>query len=341
MNGSGQSKPGLLKTHGLTLGIVLAVVTGWLLPVAEGDPVRGPGAIGLGVWIVFFVQGLGLPARELLRGYRPLRLPTLVLGWNFLLYPLWAALLIATVGRALPGEIQLGFFLLSVLPTTIASAVSFTTLAGGRVASAVVCTVVSNVLAVFIVPLAAFLYGASSGVEVGAIGKVWWSVARLVLIPLLLGQAVRWAAPGVAARLAPRGRQITTLIIWLIVHVAFARRETGGAWETLSGAMLVWTFVIVVVLLAGGHWMVWRSSAWGGFTPAERITVFFCGSQKALASGLPMILTVLAVSPAAGQAGLVIIPLLIFHPLQLVLAGWLSGRLGLWAQGEGGGRHGG
>lgn len=310
----------------MTAGIVLAVLTGWLFPVAGGDFLRGPSAIGFGVWLIFFIQGMALPTAELLRGYRPLRLPAFVLGWNFLFYPLWTALLVVSIGRGLPAEIKAGFFLLSVLPTTIASAVSFTALAHGRTAAAVVCTVASNLLAVLVVPLAAFFYGISGEMEFRGLGKVWWEVARLVVIPLLLGQALRWAWAGLVVRLGPSGRWATSLIICFIVHLAFARRDSGAGWEELSGLTMVWVFVLTVAMLVSGHWIVWRSSGWCGFSAADRLAAFFCASQKALASGLPMILSILAVSAQPAQAALVILPLLIFHPLQLLLAALWSAR---------------
>ena len=59
-----------------------------------------------------------------------------------------------------------------------------------------------------------------------------------------------------------------------------------------------------------------------GFDPADRITVVFCGSKKSLASGLPM-----AGVLFAGQSlGLVVLPLMLFHQLQLMVCAALARR---------------
>jgi sodium/bile acid cotransporter 7 len=59
---------------------------------------------------------------------------------------------------------------------------------------------------------------------------------------------------------------------------------------------------------------------------AERITAVFCGSKKTLASGVPMARLIFGAHPGLGM---ILLPLMIYHPLQLVICGVLAGR---WAQ---------
>ena len=60
-----------------------------------------------------------------------------------------------------------------------------------------------------------------------------------------------------------------------------------------------------------------------GFSTADRIAAVFCGSKKTLASGVPM-----ARLMFAGQPGLslILLPIMIYHPLQLIVCGWIAGR---------------
>jgi solute carrier family 10 (sodium/bile acid cotransporter), member 7 len=61
-----------------------------------------------------------------------------------------------------------------------------------------------------------------------------------------------------------------------------------------------------------------------GFNRADRITIVFCGSKKSLASGLPM-----ASILFAGQSvGLIVLPLMLFHQIQLMFCAALARR---WA----------
>jgi sodium/bile acid cotransporter 7 len=59
-----------------------------------------------------------------------------------------------------------------------------------------------------------------------------------------------------------------------------------------------------------------------GFSRSDEIVAVFCGSKKSLASGLPMA-TVLF----AGQsAGLIVLPLMLFHQIQLMACAALAQR---------------
>jgi sodium/bile acid cotransporter 7 len=60
------------------------------------------------------------------------------------------------------------------------------------------------------------------------------------------------------------------------------------------------------------------------FSTEDEIAIVFCGSKKSLASGLPMG-TVLF--PAA-TVGLAVLPLMLFHQLQLMVCAWLARRYG-------------
>jgi sodium/bile acid cotransporter 7 len=55
----------------------------------------------------------------------------------------------------------------------------------------------------------------------------------------------------------------------------------------------------------------------------------FCGSKKSLAAGLPMA-TVLFAGHGAGTVGLVVLPLMLFHQIQLMVCAAIARR---WAAG--------
>jgi sodium/bile acid cotransporter 7 len=57
----------------------------------------------------------------------------------------------------------------------------------------------------------------------------------------------------------------------------------------------------------------------------DRVTAVFCGSKKTLASGVPMARVLFGQNPSLG---LILLPLLIYHPLQLIVGSWLASRFG-------------
>lgn len=315
--------PGYRK-HGFTLCLLGVVALAWVFPEpgTTGGWLRPEWTTKLGVWVIFLLQGVSLPTRELAAGYRPLRLQAFVLGWNYLLFPLLTFLSLIWLSYFLPEDVLLGFGLLSVLPTTIASAVAFTSLAGGRVASALCATVLSNVLAVVVVPLWVALYlRTGESVEL-PLWPLLSKLALLIVFPLLLGQCLRifWKAlPGMASAWA---RPVISAIILFIVYLAFAGSVASGFFGSFSAFDLVLIFFEVTALLMLVSVAVWLSSGWLRLRPGDRIAAFFCASQKSLATGLPLATAIFAVLPETVgiNTGAVLLPLIVYHTLQLLLA---------------------
>ena len=56
---------------------------------------------------------------------------------------------------------------------------------------------------------------------------------------------------------------------------------------------------------------------------ADAVVVLFCGSKKSLASGLPMALVFFG----TGAVGLIMLPLMIFHQIQLFACAVIASRM--------------
>ena len=279
------------------------------------------------VAIIFFLQGIALPTRLLLNGYRPLRLHGFVLGWNFLLFPAVTVLIVLPLSRGLTTELLLGFGLLSLLPTTIASATAYTAISGGAVPNAIFATVLSNVLAVVVVPLVSVLYfrwGLS--VEI-PLGRVLLGLMYTLILPLFLGQVVQWFAVLTVDQAGKFTRQVSAGIILFIVYLVFARSINAGTFDLLSAGSLVFTVFVVLLLLAGSTALAWKSASWLNLTVPQKIAAFYCAGQKSLAAGLPLVSSILLAVSDIGEVGIVLIPMLCFHPLQMLLAGIVSPQL--------------
>lgn len=312
------------RKHGFTLCLLGVIALAWLFPQpgTEGGFLRPEWTTKFGVWVIFLLQGVSLPTRELAAGYRPLRLQGFVLGWNYLLFPAVTFVCLLGLAPFLSSDLALGFGLLSILPTTIASAVAFTDLAGGRTSSAVCATVLSNLLAIALVPLWVALYlraGASVSLPLAPLLS---KLALLIFLPLLLGQGLRlfWKAlPGMVSAWT---RPVSSAIILFIVYTAFAQSVASGFYEAMSLSGLAFVLLGALVLLALVSGLVWQSARCFQLTPGERVAAFFCASQKSLATGLPLAAAIFAALPETLEihTGAVLLPLIVYHPLQLVLA---------------------
>jgi len=305
------------------LGMALAVVLAWLLP--------GPGAKGgslhpelvnkLGVALIFYLHGLTLSFAALGAGARNWRLHLLVQTCTFLLSPVLGLLLLAAVGEYISADLRTGLFFLCALPSTVSSSVALTATAKGNVPAAVFNATLSSLLGVLLTPI-------WLSVVLGAAGRalpftsVILDLLKWLVLPLLAGQLLRPVLGQVAARHKARISVVDRLTILLLVYTSFCDSVVDGVWHAGGSALLV-SAIASVIILAVTMLIVWQTSRALHFTLADRIVALFCGSKKTLASGVPMARLIFGAHPGLG---IILLPLMLYHPLQLVVGGWLAGR---------------
>ncbi|WP_146209229.1 bile acid:sodium symporter [Coraliomargarita sinensis] len=283
-------------------------------------------AADLSVALIFFVQGLSLATKKMLAGSRPVRLHVFVLGWNFILFPALASLLNAPMSFLLGQELCMGFWMLAILPTTIASATALTAASGGAVPQAIFVSILSNLLAVLLVPLLAVAYlSHASGADV-SLFPVLIKLCWLVLLPLALGQCLRRSCRAWSIAVSQRARWLPQVAILYIVYLSFAQTVSSGVLTTLSIGRLLTVLCGVLLLLLLVSGAVWRSSGLINLGPGERVAAFYAASQKSIATGLPLLTAVFAAASLPWDTGLILVPLIVYHPLQLLLGGILVPR---------------
>jgi sodium/bile acid cotransporter 7 len=319
-----------LKKHAFTLWLLFAVVLAVLFPAygSKGGLVDPELSTNIGVWLIFFLQGIALPTSELTSGYSPKRLHAFVLSWNYIIFPIVVGLLLLPLSLVLPNELRLGFWLLAILPTTVSSAVVFSTVSNGNTSNAIFSTVFSNLLSVLLVPAVAVAYlSVESGVSL-SLSPLFTKLFLLIIAPLILGQLLRKWLPKTSALLANRTKGFGNWIIVFIVHCAFAQSVSSGFLIQLGLFSIFKVISITILILLFVSQFVWWSSNLFNLSKDQRISAFFCSSQKSLATGLPLTTSILALAPDIVDAASVLIPLMCYHPAQLILAGILSNRWG-------------
>ena len=302
----------------LALAILLASVvpvTGEYRPIAEGV---SNGAI----FVLFLLNGLRLPRAEVLKGMRHLRFLLPLALWCFGAMSLagWG---LAQAGSALmlPPTVALGLLFLGALPSTVQSATAYSSLAGGNVAVSVVAAAFLNVLGVFLsAPLfSALAGGQAAGFDLAALERI----ALILLLPFAIGQL----AQGTAGHLIRNHRRLTTwmdrLAIAIAVYVAFSAAVEQGLWQLVGPADWAALLLLVVLFLAFGFGGAWLLGGALRLERGDRIAFLFAGAQKSIALGAP--LASVLYPPAI--AGLLLLPVLTYHLLQLVLSAPLANRL--------------
>ncbi len=278
----------------------------------------------IGVAVIFFLHGVGLSFQALKAGTLHWRLHLLVQSCTFVLFPLLGAA-IYFLGRGWLGpDLALGVFFLCALPSTVSSSVAITAAAKGNVPAALFNATISSVLGVVLTPLwVGWVSTAAAGTP--GLGEVIVDLARWLLLPLIAGQALRPVFSGWASRNKSRIHLVDRASILFLVYTSFADSVLQGVWSQHSVGTLLAVAVLGLLLFTGVMLISGTLARALGFAWEDQIAVMFCGSKKSMATGVPMAQVMFAASPALG---LLILPLLLYHTLQLVLAGTLAARWG-------------
>ncbi len=311
-----------LRIEPFILAILAAVVVASLAPATGGAAGALDWVTTVGIAVLFFLYGARLEPRELRTGLTHWRLHSVVLAATFLLFPL-----LGLVGRwaltpVLGASLASGFLFLTLAPSTVQSSITFVAIARGHVSAAVVSASVSNLLGVLITPLLVFLLMTTDG----SVVITWDSVGTIalqLLLPFVLGQLLRrWVVP-IASRIK-RLALFDKSVIVLIVYSAFSQGVVDGIWSMVEPVQLAWLIAACGVLLAVVLGLTELSARALGFAEGDKRVVQFCGSKKSLATGLPMAAVLFVGQPV----GLLVLPLMVFHQIQLIVCAWLAGRYG-------------
>jgi sodium/bile acid cotransporter 7 len=295
--------------------------------VAALLPARGPAATVASVVTaaaiggLFFLYGARIAPRAAWEGARHWRLHVVVLMCTFALFPVLALAAWWLDGPVLTPALYDGLVYLSVVPSTVQTSIAFTALAGGNVPAAVFSASFSNLAGVLLTPLlAAALLGGGAIFSAGSLGGI---AAQLVL-PFAAGQAARpWLAGWLERHARALGYADRGAIL-LIVYTAFSAGVVAGVWHTVSPARLAALFAVLTVLLALVLGLTWLGGRLLGFDRPDRVTIVFCGSKKSMATGIPMATVMFGPATAA----VLVVPLMVFHQIQLVVCAILARRWG-------------
>ena len=305
------------------IGMGVAVALAWLVPDpgAKGGSLHPEILNKLGVSLIFFLHGLTLSFASMKAGARNWRLHLLVQLCTFGFFPLLGMLLIFGSGPALDQDLRTGLFFLCALPSTVSSSVALTATAHGNVPGAVFNATLSSLIGVLLTPLWLGLVLGATGHTL-PFGSVLLDLTLWLVLPLIIGQALRPWLGELASRHKPRIAVLDRVTILLLVYTSFCDSVKAGVWSTGRASLLIATLASFVLLGLALLFVTALSRALG-FTLPDRIAALFCGSKKTLASGVPMARLIFGAHPGLG---VILLPIMIYHPLQLVVGGWLAGR---------------
>ncbi|TKC89409.1 bile acid:sodium symporter [Trinickia terrae] len=306
-----------------TLMLVSTVIIASVLPCKGEAAVAFNWITNIAIGLLFFLHGAKLSREAIVAGATHWRLHAVVLISTFVAFPLLGFALKPLLSPLVTPALYTGVLFLCTLPSTVQSSIAFTSMAKGNVPAAVCSASASSLLGIFITPALVSLTIAN---QAAGSGSGWHTVGNIVLqllVPFVAGQLLR----PVIGKWLDRNRGVLKIVdqgsILLVVYSAFSEAVNEGLWHHIPPLALGGLVIVNAVLLAVLLGITAFASKRLGFNREDQITIIFCGSKKSLAAGIPMAKVIFA-----SQVGAVVLPLMLFHQIQLMVCAALAQRWG-------------
>ena len=305
-----------------TLALLTTVALASVLPAAGGVARFFEGLTVAAVGLLFFLHGAKLSRQAIVAGLSHWRLHLVVVASTFVLFPLLGWVLRPVLQPLVTPDLYLGVLFLCALPATVQSAIAFTAMARGNMPAAICSASASTLLGIVITPL---LTGLLLSRTAAAQHDALESIGRIMLqlfVPFMAGHLLRPWIGGLTQRHAPVLKFVDQGAILLVVYTAFSAAVVEGLWRQMPLPALAGLLVVCAVILALALCFTTWLSRRLGFSKEDEVTIVFCGSKKSLASGVPMAKVLFA----AHAVGAMVLPLMVFHQMQLMVCAVLAQR---------------
>lgn len=307
----------LLALDRFTILLFIMVILASFVPVSGQAAEVFSSITTVAIAILFFLHGAKLSREAVVEGLMHWKLHTLVFAFTFALFPVIGLLAKPVLVPLLGQELYWGFLFMCFLPSTVQSSIAFTSVAQGNVAGAVCSASFSNIVGMFITPiLVAFFILGQSQHGFDPTSSIM-QITLLLLVPFILGQILRpWVFPQMK-KMPEIVKFFDQGSILMVVYGAFSSAVVAGLWHQVSLTTLLLLIIACSVLLTLVMLLALFVPRWIGFDKADQKTIFFCGSKKTLASGVPMAQILFIGQPI----GMIVLPIMIFHQIQLMVCG--------------------
>ena len=307
----------MLAFDRFTILLISMVLLASIMPISGQAASYFEIITNIAIAILFFLHGAKLSREAIVQGALHWKLHAVIFAFTFILFPIIGLAAKPILLPLLGQQLYWGFLFMCFLPSTVQSSIAFTSVARGNVAAAVCSASFSNLIGMFITPIMVsfFIFGQSKHNYDPTSSII--QIALLLLVPFILGQVLR-------SKVYPYMLKVPSLVkcfdqgtILMVVYSAFSGAVVAGLWHQLDLATLFYLILACSILLTIIMLLGLKVPQWLGFGRPDCISIFFCGSKKTLASGVPMAQILFIGQPL----GMIVLPIMIFHQIQLMVCG--------------------
>nr|XP_034378763.1 sodium/bile acid cotransporter 7 isoform X3 [Arvicanthis niloticus] len=287
------------------VGIVVAIGAAKLEPSVgvNGGPLKPEITVSyIAVATIFFNSGLSLKTEELTSALVHLKLHLFIQIFTLAFFPatIWLFLQLLSV-TTINEWLLKGLQTVGCMPPPVSSAVILTKAVGG------------NEL------------GSSSSVP---FTSIFSQLFMTVVVPLIIGQIVRRYIKDWLERKKPPFGVVSSSVLLMIIYTTFCDTFSNPSIDLDKFSLVLILFIIVSVQLSFMLLtFIFSTRNNSGFTPADTVAIIFCSTHKSLTLGIPMLKIVFA---GHEHLSLISVPLLIYHPAQILLGSVLVPTIKSW-----------
>ncbi|XP_035148768.1 sodium/bile acid cotransporter 7 isoform X9 [Callithrix jacchus] len=312
------------------IGIVLAIAGAKLEPSigVNGGPLKPEITVSyIAVATIFFNSGLSLKTEELTSALVHLKLHLFIQIFTLAFFPatIWLFLQLLSI-TPINEWLLKGLQTVGCMPPPVSSAVILTKAVGGNEAAAIFNSAFGSFLGIVITPLLLLLFlGSSSSVP---FTSIFSQLFMTVVVPLIIGQIVRRYIKDWLERKKPPFGAVSSSVLLMIIYTTFCDTFSNPNID-LDKFSLVLILVIIFSIQLSFMLLTFIFSTRNnsGFTPADTVAIIFCSTHKSLTLGIPMLKIVFA---GHEHLSLISVPLLIYHPAQILLGSVLVPTIKSW-----------
>ena len=310
----------LLALDRFTILLVAMVLLASFLPISGQAAAIFGKVTTIAIAVLFFLHGAKLSREAVVEGILHWKLHALVFAITFIVFPVLGLMAKPVLEPLLGQQLYWGFLFMCFLPSTVQSSIAFTSVAKGNVAAAVCSASFSNLIGMFITPIlvSLFIFGQSKHNYDPTSSII--EITLLLLVPFILGQVLRPYVFPLMQKMPKIVKVFDQGSILMVVYGAFSGAVVAGLWHQVSLTTLIYLVLACSVLLTAIMLLALYIPKWLGFSQADQISIFFCGSKKTLASGVPMAQILFIGQPL----GMILLPIMIFHQIQLMVCGVIA-----------------
>ncbi|XP_032003853.1 sodium/bile acid cotransporter 7 isoform X1 [Hylobates moloch] len=312
------------------VGIVLAIAGAKLEPSigVNGGPLKPEITVSyIAVATIFFNSGLSLKTEELTSALVHLKLHLFIQIFTLAFFPatIWLFLQLLSI-TPINEWLLKGLQTVGCMPPPVSSAVILTKAVGGNEAAAIFNSAFGSFLGIVITPLLLLLFlGSSSSVP---FTSIFSQLFMTVVVPLIIGQIVRRYIKDWLERKKPPFGAISSSVLLMIIYTTFCDTFSNpnidlDKFSLVLILLIIFSIQLSFMLLT----FIFSTRNNSGFTPADTVAIIFCSTHKSLTLGIPMLKIVFA---GHEHLSLISVPLLIYHPAQILLGSVLVPTIKSW-----------